>query len=218
MFFFFLLECPENCERCYVKSISDSNAVCYPSECKIGYGFDDNSGLCFSCGFGCDYCYKSSNDIFCKKCSGNYVPKFNEKRKIIKCLFCNIENCENCEFRNDNIKCASSGYLKKKENNKSTISPPIFNCTNEYFFENGTSQQNLNDRNVICPNGSIYILSGSDAGSCKRCPENCRVCELTTNGENVRCKTCMGQRQYLQVEKDSEIVMGCFGKHLIFFT
>lgn len=88
-----------------MKSVIDSKTMCYPSECKIGFGFDDSSGQCSPCKVGCGYCVKALNEIICKKCFTNYAQKLDKNGKILDCLLCNFENCKHCEVKNDGLTC-----------------------------------------------------------------------------------------------------------------
>lgn len=207
--------------KCYFKSTSDSTPVCYASKCAKGYGFDDAAGTCFACSAGCDYCKKTSTGNECQKCSDKYAPKYNTgQTKIESCMSCaSLNDCEYCEVVGDAVKCRRSGCASGVTGTNKKFSFTSKDCSGNCPSSGAcSSSSKVHDENELCycrdcPAGSAVILAGSNAGMCKSCGPNCENCELTTNKEDVECKTCKGTRQWITVETaPSTLTKGCYGK------
>lgn len=171
--------CPDNCRRCYFDFTLDLKPRCYPSQCKVTFGLNDEDGTCFSCPPGCDYCVKKSGLIKCILCSNGYGPNYELSGEIKTCVQCSlVDNCEICEMVDNNIQCKKSfctngkryAYLKKdcSENDPSNFHTSINPCTG----------------------GQILVLKGLDAGKCKSCSVSCSDCQLNSAKNDVECNTC----------------------------
>lgn len=211
--------CPNNCNKC--KFGPDKiTVVCFPSKCAQNFGFDDVLGSCFFCGDGCRYCKKTTFGPKCIKCSSTHAPKLDENSNIENCLSCSsIENCDICEVIEGKVQCKRSGCASKSIGTNKKFSFLHNDCSESCPTDTGcASQSNIHDENELCycrncPVNAHVLLTGPNAGVCKNCADNCELCELNEAKDDVICKSCKGNRQWVTVEVGSpvKLVQGCFG-------
>lgn len=95
-------------------------------------------------------------------------------------------------------------------------------CTGNCPSNEECTEGMVHDENELCfcrdcPAGSAVILTGANAGVCKKCTElDCEACGLNTAKDDVECKTCKGNKQLYNIfdttyNKD---VLGCYGKKI----
>lgn len=214
----FLTECPVGCLKCYFRKDSDSVPACYASQCAKNKGFNDEFGTCFDCTFGCEYCQKMSGGNICHKCALGFAPKYNSKNQIESCASCSsLEGCSYCEFIDSKLVCLRSPCASKAlSSNNKKFSFSNKDCSTSCPTDVSCASGSVNDENDICycrscPEGSLVIQNGPNAGVCKSCGVNCDLCVLTSNKEDVECKTCKGARQWITVFRGSSYVKGCYG-------
>lgn len=206
--------------KCYFKSSSDSEPICYASKSAREFGFDDSAGICFSCAAGCDYCKKTTNGSVCQKYSAKYAPKMDSTEKVIEsCLSCSLANCDHCQVVGNKVECRRSACASKLLGTNRNFSFTSKDCAGSCPPNGECANGMVIDENDICycrncPAGSVVILSGANAGMCKGCGADCEVCELNSSKDDVECKTCKAGKQWVSVETGSPavVVKGCYGK------
>ncbi|CAD5122338.1 DgyrCDS10779 [Dimorphilus gyrociliatus] len=211
------VECPNGCLKCYFKTNDSPTPICYASKCAKFKGFDDETGSCFDCLFGCEYCRKTASNNICQKCSIGYASKYNSKNQIESCVSCSsLEGCAHCEIIDNNLKCLRSPCASKSVNgNNKKFSFSSMDCSGNCPSDSSCNADSIVDENDICycrscPAGALVIQAGINAGVCKSCGVYCQRCELTTNKEDVVCKTCVGARQWISVQIGASFVKGCY--------
>ena len=147
------------------------NVICEANACKEGFYYLE--GICVSCKTVIENCHKCSytppNFFTCHNCISNQYKIENDG----KCHKCNIGNCTECSYENDQPvcnKCNNNYYVnsyKKCSKCHSPIYIPGGECT--------ICSDNLTDyENGYC---SCYEnFTKSSISACMSCPENCNYC------------------------------------------
>ena len=157
-------------------SLNRNNILKCISGCKVGY-IETSEGICEPCGnvnqgcYECHYEYeylqnytkiKRNRRFVCNHCEDGY---FYSEGKCLTCSDIGLQNCEQCEFNQNNneyfcLKCEKRYYLSNGY---------CYKCNDKYRFQEG-------DNCYLCSNTYYGGISG------------CYYCEK--NGDNLICQLC----------------------------
>ncbi|CAD5126539.1 DgyrCDS14640 [Dimorphilus gyrociliatus] len=201
------VSCPDGCEHCKKRP---TGLTCI--ECSKGfapnYGNSSNNiEFCVACSIeNCDFCEVISNEV---KCMRSPCENFASKKFSFETGTCEDIPINSVSFSTDTDE--SEFFSLERTNGTSfdhdTASEYIEAHPDEVFAWRFPPPP---PPPSPCPPGSIFIPFGPFSGQCRDCGYNCADCFWPFEEIDVKCRTCIGNTQWVDIEVEGVASRGCY--------